>query len=65
MADAEPFIVPDHVPAGLVVDFDYLRDPRLETAYDAQIGAGWFIVPPLFEAAPASAVAPAGEDGSR
>ena len=29
MADAEPFIVPDHVPAGLVVDFDYLRDPGL------------------------------------
>jgi hypothetical protein len=44
--------------------FDYLRDPRLETAYDAQIGDGWFIVPPLFDA-PQSAVAPAGEDGSR
>ena len=30
--------------------FDYLRDPRLATAYDAQIGAGWFLVPPLFAA---------------
>jgi hypothetical protein len=48
--------------------FDYLRDPRLETAYDAQLGAGWFLVPPLFEAAPGvpvSAVAPPGEDGGR
>jgi len=48
--------------------FDYLRDPRLASAYDAQIGAGWFIVPPLFEAAtpaPDSAVAPPGEDGGR
>jgi predicted secreted acid phosphatase len=45
--------------------FDYLRDPRLETAYDAQIGAGWFIVPPLFGASPASAVPPAGEDSGR
>ena len=43
--------------------FDYLRDPRLATAYDAQLGAGWFIVPPLFE--PGSVVAPAGEDGGR
>ena len=43
--------------------FDYLRDPRLATAYDGQIGAGWFIVPPLFE--PGSVVAPAGEDGGR
>jgi hypothetical protein len=31
--------------------FDYLRDPRLATAYDGQIGAGWFLVPPLFESA--------------
>lgn len=41
--------------------FDYLRDPRLETAYDAQLGAGWFIVPPLFagaEAAPLPVTAP-------
>ena len=47
--------------------FDYLRDRRLETAYDAQLGSGWFLVPPLFEppTAPASAVAPASEDGSR
>ena len=48
--------------------FDYLRDPRLATAHDAQLGAGWFLVPPLFEAAatePGSAVAPAGEDGGR
>jgi len=48
--------------------FDYLRDPQLETAYDAQLGAGWFIVPPLFEAggvAPVSAPLPAGEDGGR
>ena len=29
--------------------FDYLRDPELARAYDGQIGAGWFIVPPLFE----------------
>ena len=44
--------------------FDYLRDQRLATAYDGQIGAGWFLVPELFEAAaPVSAVAPAGEDG--
>ncbi len=28
--------------------FDYLRDTRLQTAYDAQLGAGWFLVPPLF-----------------
>ena len=41
--------------------FDYLRDPRLETAYDAQLGAGWFLVPGPF----VSAVAPAGEDGGR
>jgi hypothetical protein len=47
--------------------FDYLRDQRLATAYDAQLGAGWFLVPPLFEAAaaPTSVVAPAGEDGGR
>lgn len=48
--------------------FDYLRDPRLATMFDGQIGAGWFIVPPLFEAAPAeppSVVAPAGENGGR
>ena len=31
--------------------FDYLRDPRLATAYDAQLGSGWFLVPPLFESA--------------
>jgi len=41
--------------------FDYLRDPKLETAYDAQLGAGWFLVPGLFE----SALAPAGEEGGR
>lgn len=29
--------------------FDYLRDPGLATVYDGQIGAGWFLVPPLFE----------------
>jgi len=40
--------------------FDYLRDPRLATAWDGQLGAGWFLVPPLFEALSA---APAGEDG--
>jgi len=34
--------------------FDYLRDPRIATAYDGQIGAGWFLVPPLFESAGAS-----------
>ena len=48
--------------------FDYLRDPRLETAYDEQLGSGWFLVPPLFDAPPAdpvSAVAPPGEDGGR
>ena len=46
--------------------FDYLRDPRLATAYDAQLGSGWFLVPPLFGTAePTSAIAPAGEDGSR
>ena len=28
--------------------FHYLRDPRLATAYDAQLGSGWFLVPPLF-----------------
>ena len=48
--------------------FDYLRDPRLATAYDAQLGSGWFLVPPLFgtpSPEPLSAVAPAGEDGGR
>jgi predicted secreted acid phosphatase len=46
--------------------FGYLRDPRLGTAYDAQLGSGWFLVPPLFGALePGSAVAPAGEDGGR
>ena len=30
--------------------FDYLRDPRLESSYDAPIGAGWFLVPPLLDA---------------
>jgi hypothetical protein len=46
--------------------FDYLRDRRLESAYDAQLGAGWFLVPPLFEAGePVSAVVPTGEDGGR
>jgi len=46
--------------------FDYLRDPRLATAYDAQLGAGWFIVPPPFETAPpAAAVTPAIEAGSQ
>ena len=34
--------------------FDYLRDRRLETAYDAQLGSGWFLVPPLFEASGAN-----------
>jgi hypothetical protein len=34
--------------------FDYLRDPRLMTAYDAQMGAGWFLVPPLYAAASAA-----------
>jgi len=34
--------------------FDYLRDPRLATAYDGQLGAGWFLVPPLFEASAAT-----------
>ena len=44
--------------------FDYLRDQRLATVYDAELGHGWFLVPELFETAPAaSAVAPAGEDG--
>ena len=42
--------------------FDYLRDPRLATAYDTQLGAGWFLVPPLFEG---SVAAPASEDGGR
>lgn len=46
--------------------FDYLRDPRLATAYDAQLGSGWFLVPPLFGAAePTSAITPAGEDSGR
>jgi hypothetical protein len=46
--------------------FDYLRDPRLATAYDAQLGSGWFLVPPLFgEAEAASAGPPAGEDRGR
>lgn len=46
--------------------FDYLRDPRQAAAYDAQLGTGWFLVPPLFGAAePVSAVVPAGEDGGR
>lgn len=46
--------------------FHYLRDPRLATAYDAQLGSGWFLVPPLFGSPePTSAVAPAGEDGGR
>jgi hypothetical protein len=31
--------------------FDYLRDQRLAPTYDAQLGSGWFLVPPLFEAA--------------
>ena len=38
----------------------------MATAYDAQLGSGWFLVPPLFGATePASAVAPAGEDSGR
>ena len=46
--------------------FEYLRDPRLASAYDAQLGSGWFLVPPLFGTVePVSAVAPAGEDGGR
>ena len=49
--------------------FDYLRDRRLESAHDAQLGAGWFLVPPLFETSateqPVSVVAPAGEDSGR
>ena len=48
--------------------FDYLRDPRLATVYDGQLGSGWFLVPPLFDAAtpePVSAIAPAGEDSGR
>jgi hypothetical protein len=39
--------------------FDYLRNRDFETAYDAQLGNGWFLVPPLF----GSADAPAGENG--
>jgi len=39
--------------------FDYLRDQRLATAYDGELGNGWFLVPEVF----ASTVAPAGEDG--
>ena len=31
MADADRFVSPPHVPAGLIVDFDYLREPGLET----------------------------------
>jgi hypothetical protein len=48
--------------------FDYLRDQRLATMFDGQLGAGWFLVPPLFGEAPTeppSAVAPAAEDGGR
>jgi len=48
--------------------FDYLRDPRLETAFDAQLGAGWFLVPPLSDAdAPdaISAGAPPDDDAGR
>ena len=46
--------------------FDYLRDERLTTTYNAELGAGWFLVPDLFEPAIAdSAVAPASEDGGR
>ena len=48
--------------------FDYLRDPRLATAYDVRLGSGWFLVPPLFgTTAPAlqSAVAPTSENGGR
>jgi len=46
--------------------FDYLRDQRLATAYDAELGNGWFLVPELFEPADAaSAVTPASEDGGR
>jgi hypothetical protein len=46
--------------------FDYLRDPQLATAYDAQLGSGWFLVPHLFETPQSgSAIAPAGEDGGR
>lgn len=48
--------------------FDYLRDPSLAAVYDAQIGKGWFIVPPLFETAapePGSVVAPPSEDSGR
>lgn len=36
--------------------FDYLRDPNLASAYDAKIGSGWFIVPPLFTPANADQV---------
>jgi hypothetical protein len=48
--------------------FDYLRDPRLATVYDEQLGSGWFLVPPLFGAPalePISAALPAGEDSGR
>ena len=31
--------------------FDYLRDPNMASAFDAQLGTGWFLVPPLFAAA--------------
>jgi len=52
--------------------FDYLRDPTLGSLYEGQLGAGWFLVPPLFappgpepEPEPVLTVAPAGEDGGR
>ena len=46
--------------------FDYLRDQRLASAYDGELGAGWFLVPDLFAPVAAdSTVAPAGEDGGR
>ena len=44
--------------------FDYLRDQRLVTTYNSELGAGWFLVPELFEPVPSdSAIAPASEDG--
>jgi hypothetical protein len=33
--------------------FDYLRDQRLASVYDGQLGKGWFLVPELFEPAAA------------
>ncbi len=45
--------------------FDYLRDENLISAYDAQLGQSWFLVPALFAAADPSVVAPAGENSGR